>query len=220
MRGGVEMVARRVQRRAAAKISRPRILVLCEGRCTENQYLEAVRRRLRVPEQNLEILHPPEIPNTPREMVRDAKSRKRGGSDSFDEVWCVFDVEAKLTQQAGYGLHEALDAAQRSGIQPALSNPCFEIWLLWHNTDQAAWIASDAVQRRCEELGLTYGKDGKHIRDAESLIQNCYEAARNRARTLDQAHDRNGTTRPEDRNPSSGMHRLIDVIFAAFPPRI
>jgi hypothetical protein len=219
------------------KDGRPRILVLCEGRCTEPQYLRALRSKLRIPEQNLRILGPPEVPNTPREMVEEAKCRRRDKQESWDQVWCVFDTETKLTQSCREGLKEAVNSAEYargSRIELAISNPCFEIWLLWHKENQSAWIASDAVQRRCAELGLTQGqgKDGKHIQDAETLVQECYEAAKNRACnsgqflilkkeaiTGDQAHERSGTEKPEDKNPSSGMYRLIDAIYAAFPPR-
>lgn len=209
------MGARKNQRKPPARNEIARILILCEGRCTEPQYLHAFRSKFRIPEENMKVLCPPEIPNTPIEMVRDAKARKSAGVDSFDEVWCVFDVEAKLTQQCRFGLQEALNAAERSGILSAMSNPCFEIWLLWHRVDHAAWIASDAVQRRCEELNITRGK---HIQDAGSLIRDFYDVAKSRAFSLDQTHDRNEIKRPEDMNPSSGMYKLVDAICGAFAP--
>jgi hypothetical protein len=149
-------------------------------------------------------------------MVESAKGRKRDKLESYDQVWCVFDVEAKLTQQCRDGLPGALNSAKDAGIPIAMSNPCFEIWLCWHKTDQTAWIASDAIQSRCKQLGLT---DGKRIQDVSSLIQDCYGVARERAINSDQTHDRNGTERPEDRNPSSDMYELIDAVYAAFPPR-
>jgi hypothetical protein len=87
------------------------------------------------------------------------------------------------------------------------------------------------VQRRCAELGLTKGKDGKHIQDAETLVRDLYKDAKNRACNSgqlstskkdiidkDQAHDKNSTETPEDKNPSSGVYRLVDAILKAFPP--
>ena len=207
------------RRQLPSRTQLSRMLVLCEGQCTEPEYLHELRRKLRIPEQNLMIVCPPEAPNTPREMVEEAKRRKRDKQDAFDQVWCVFDVEAKLDQKNRDGLLDALRSARDAQILIAMSNPCFEIWLLWHNSDQSAWIASHAVQRRCEELGLTHGKGGKHIRDAESLLRDSYQDARNRASSVDEAHDRNGTQKPEDRNPSSGMYLLIDAIYAVFPAR-
>jgi len=200
---------------APVRNERQRILVLCEGKCTEPQYLGALRSKLRIPEQNLKLLCPPEIPNTPREMVEEAKRRKRNKQESYDHLWCVFDAEAKLTQQCRDGFREALNSAKDAKILIAMSNPCFEIWLCWHKADQTAWIFSDAIQHRCKELGLT---DAKQILNVDSLIRNSYEVAKNRAYSIEQAHDRNAKNAPEDRNPSSSVFKLIDAINEAFSP--
>jgi hypothetical protein len=101
-------------------------------------------------------------------MVEAAKRRKRNKQESFDQVWCVFDVEVKLTQRCRDGFREALNSAADAKINKAISNPCFEIWLCWHKADQTAWISSDAIQRRCKELGLTVGKQ---IQDVDALVQ-------------------------------------------------
>jgi hypothetical protein len=76
----------------------------------------------------------------PSGIVREAKRIKGTArkTEPFDEVWCVFDVEAKVTQQSRPGFDEAIDAAKQARIEQAISNPCFEIWLYWHSADQNA----------------------------------------------------------------------------------
>jgi hypothetical protein len=195
-----------------------RFLIVVEGQVTEREYLEAIKRSRQMKSIEVRIEHGNTDPvgivdNAKR--IRDAARR----AEPFDEVWCVFDVEAKLTQPARPGFADAINAAEQSGILCAISNPCFEIWLSWHSADRNAWIASDAAQRLCIELGITQEVRGKHLRDASTLIANGYEAAKVRAKAMEQTHDRDGQTTPEDRNPSSGMYRLVDAIYAAFPPR-
>lgn len=195
-----------------------RFLIVMEGDVTEREYLEAIKRSRQMKSVEVRIEHG----NTdPIGIVREAK--RLGGAarkaEPFDEIWCVFDVEAKLTQPARPGLNDAINAAEQSGIGCAISNPCFEIWLCWHGADQNAWIASDAAQRLCIELGITLNGGGKHLRDAATLIADGYKAAKVRAIAIEQTHNRGRRTRPEDRNPSSGMYRLVDAIYAAFPPR-
>ncbi len=198
-----------------------RFLVLVEGKVTETQYLQAVKRLVR---RSDEITI--ECRNTePIGMVKRAKEIQ--GSlrkpDKYDEVWCVFDVEAKRDQQARHGLAKACDEADRTKgsdkIRPAISNPCFEIWLLWHETDQNAPIYSTDVQRKCIERNITCGKDGKHLRDAAGLVRTGFADAKTRAQAAEQMHNRDGKTKPEDRNPSSGVFKLIDAIYAAFSQR-
>jgi transposase InsO family protein len=206
------------RRSSFRKPQRTKILVVVEGRVTEPEYIAAVKRSRRM--DSIEVLV--EQGHTdPIGIVNHAKARRRqaGRTDPFDQVWCVFDVEAKLTQQARHGLREALDSATRADISIALSNPCFEIWLLWHRADQTGQIDSHAVQRRCVEVGITHPEGGKHILDGDSLVGSCFGAATTRARDADRTHDRNGAETPEDRNPSSGVYRLIEAIYAAFPAR-
>jgi hypothetical protein len=208
----------RGQRKFGKQSQTKKFLVVAEGAVTEREYIEAVKRsrRMRSVEVLIETGH-----TDPIGIVKQAKARHNEASktDPFDQVWCIFDVEAKLTQQARFGLQEALDAARRSKIRCAVSNPCFEIWLLWHSVDHANWIASDAVQRRCKELGITQVEDEKHIQDANGLVRNYCQTARDRASNVEQMHERDGKTNREDRNPSSLMYQLIDAIYAAFPPR-
>jgi hypothetical protein len=221
----------RARRPARSLKQEKRFLIVVEGDVTERQYLEAIKRSRQMKSVEVRIEHrytdPIGIVNAAKRL-RDAARR----AEPFDKVWCVFDVEAKLTQQARFGLREALDAAHRAGLMCAVSNPCFEIWLLWHKANWSAWIASEAVQRRCEELGITHGKDGKHIRDVGFLLRDCYLDAKNRANNSgqlqilrgdtnaeNQALDTNETEKPEDRNPSSAMYRLVEAICAAFPAR-
>jgi RloB-like protein len=210
------MPARRYLRKSPHRAQRSRILALSEGKRTEPQYLKAIRSQLRIPEQNLRILTPPDIPNTPREMVAAAKKLARAAKEPFDEIWCIFDTEAKVTQACRDGIREALIAAKDSRILIAGSNPCFEIWLVLHRVDHRAWIDSASAQRKCEELGITFGNDGKQIQNAEELIRDHYQNARTNARNLDLMHERDGRTRLEDMNPSSGVYRLTDSILAAF----
>jgi len=155
----------------------------------------------------------------PLGIVKDAKRMRNEAAktDPYDEVWCVFDVEAKLSQQARPGFADALSMARGARIRCAVSNPCFEVWLLLHGVERTAWIDSDSAQRRCAELGITQMGHGKHINAPEALISNSFPAAKARAVGLDHMHDTNGTTRPEDRNPSSAVYNLIDAIFSAFP---
>lgn len=174
-------------RKSGKRPQEKRFLVVLEGRVTEQEYVYAAVPRLN--KRNVSIKTSRDTGHTdPIGIVNAAKQlrSKAKRTEPYDkrEVWCVFDTETKLTQTRREGLKEAVNSAeyaQGNRIELAISNPCFEIWLLWHSENQSAWIASDAVQRRCTEIGLTVGKDGKHIQDAETLVRDHYENAKNRA---------------------------------------
>ena len=207
----------RYKKESAKKPQRKRILIVVEGVVTEYDYINAIRRSLRLSSVTLRI----ETGHTdPVGIVNSAKKLRKFAlkNDPYDEVWCVFDVEAKVTQQARHGLAEAIDSARRSKISVAISNPCFEIWLLWHRESREGYTTSDVAQKRCQEIGITDADDGKHIQDVDSLVKNDYRTAKERASHVEALHDRNQTATPEDRNPSSGVYKLVDSVFAAFDP--
>lgn len=145
-------------------------------------------------------------------MVKKAK-KLRGGADPFDQIWCVFDVESGADQAARHGLAEAMDNAHRNQIEVAVSSPCFELFLLLHREEAHAPMSRQIAQKKCADLRLT---SEKNICDASALLD-LYPAARARAIELDARHAAEEKKRPEDKNPSSGLYKLIDAIYAAFP---
>ncbi len=207
------MARRSFQRKPSQREQRKRFLIVVEGAVTECSYFNAIRTSRKISTANIQVVPPG--PTSPIEIVnravrlRDEQRR----SDSYDEVWCVFDVEAKVTQPAREGLAEALRNADEKKIKVALSNPCFELWLLLHHEDCTAWIASDAVQRRCSELNIV---TDKKIQDATGILSR-HDEAKPRAENQSQSHNRNGTTNPAQRNPETTVHRLVDALFDAFP---
>lgn len=64
--------------------------------------------------------------------------------EAYDEVWCVYDVE---TSDNLVQLENALKEAEAKKIQVAISNPCFEIWLIAHfEITSRAYINCDVAE--------------------------------------------------------------------------
>ena len=60
-----------------------------------------------------------------RTSEREAK-RAKDANLRYDEVWCVVDVDDHER------LPQALTTARDNDVELVVSNPCFEIWLLYH----------------------------------------------------------------------------------------
>jgi hypothetical protein len=121
-----------------------------------------------------------------------------------DQYWLVLDVDTWPVEALGVVAQEAA----RAGYRLAISNPCFEVWLVLHETEDLGFLAgfgppkrSGATKRRLGELcpqGIT-----------EVLAAKCW-TARARAHALD--------TRRDERWPNdTGTHvyRLIDAFADA-----
>lgn len=193
----------RPQRTAGKRDQRRIIRVLTEGAVTEPGYLvQWARRNRRI---HIEFADSGMAPLSLVQRARDyqqanRRSRRGGRGIDFDEIWCVFDVDQHPN------LAQAINEAQQSGIGVALSNPCFELWLILHYEDQTAHIDRRAAQRRARDLGAT---DAKRLEpsNVETLLFG-YEAAKVRAQQLRERHLANGSDPTE--NPSSTVWELVD----------
>ena len=195
--------SRRPARRAPFRAPRRRLLVVCEGRVTEPQYIRGLERQLR--NTTVEVVIPRQH-GVPRTLVdaavalkakadRDAR-RLKDDFIAFDEVWCVYDVDAHPK------LSEALDKAKANGVELAISNPCFELWLLLHFRDSPGARDRHDVQRL---VGSFIGGYQKRV-DFDQLAPGL-DSARARARRLHEDAERMGES---GRNPTTGVFRLVD----------
>lgn len=146
-------------------------------------------------------------------LVKRAVERRRTDHD-VDELWCVFDVEWPTAKRHPH-LDQAMNLARDHGIRLAISNPCFELWLVLHFRDQHAFLETDAAERLSRECD---GRKSGRQRDARKTKRIDVEqymsrraAACRRAAALDRKH-RCGHTSFPDNNPSSTMHEFLAML--------
>ncbi len=91
--------------------------------------------------------------------------------DSYDELWVLVDVDTNSDGE----LSEAYEDCKNKGYHLAVSNPCFELWLLLHLndcTDHAELLGRQGPQN-CElllrSLLGSYNKTRLDMRNFENL---------------------------------------------------
>lgn len=194
-----------VLRRRKPRIERrDRILIVCEGRATEPDYFRSLRHELRAPiviEINDKSGVPKTVVERAVELKKEAeKNAKRDSNLRYDEVWCVFDVDTHPN------LPEALQQAAANGIHVALSNPCFELWILLHFEDQRADIDTRAAGSACRKHLPKYQK---HITYAE--LRDQYPSAVDRSKALEAWQSSRGNA---GGNPSTKVHTLTERLHS------
>jgi len=139
-------------------------LIVTEGEKTEPNYLKALRDRFQLNATEVEILHPEgtdPITLTKKAIeLREArrKSAKKGFAIAYDEVWVVFDLEKPHDERRKLAL-QAMGMKEATGIQFAVSDPCFEFWLLLHGEyTTSSFPDCDAVMKRLEKHWPAYSK--------------------------------------------------------------
>jgi hypothetical protein len=210
------------KRKKSEQIPLPTLRIYCEGEKTEPIYLNGYLRSL--PSQTRKTVVSVEATkkNTPVQLVEVAIAAKASPKSlPEDEFWVVYDRES--TSKYPETLHaKAMDKAVGNGINTALSNVCFEYWLLLHFVETSAPYSSfedlrknsplnDEVKKRC---GVDYEKS---TRDLFSKIQPDIVLARARGSKLNAAGVKSADLN-KDRayqvNPFVGMVLLLDAIDA------
>ena len=204
---------RPLRRRVAIRSPRRTFLIFCEGERTEPEYLNALKllpsvRDVAAVDLRVQTRNGGSVPRTLVSMAVSARNKAIKEEAEIDEFWCVFDVEWPRNHP---GLKEAVEQAERNSIQVAVSNPCFELWLILHFRDYGRWLDSRNASRLRRELD---GSSDKGL-DTTRYMPLIFDAAR-RAVLLDERHERDGTHFPHN-NPSSGMYRLLGAIQLSAP---
>lgn len=199
---------------------RNKFYIYCEGEKTEPNYIRsyigslrdgALRDVVRVQSTNK---------NTPMQLVDVAVAHKKNGASLPGDIfWVVYDREsvAKYSDD----LHDrAFVKANANEVNIALSNVCFELWLILHFLDSSAPYSSfdDLIKR--SPLKAEFKKaSGKDYEKSDADVFNFVSGRINDARinalklnkaSLDFADGRRN--KPHHLNPYTDMHLLLDAI--------
>jgi hypothetical protein len=116
------------RRQHASRRRKTTVLIVCEGRETERNYFDQLKRD-EPTRQNFAITVKRGKGGSRQQIAQFAVDRRNDGGDDYDHVWCVMDVESPEDLDA---MRRALELLEANSISAALSNPAFEVWLLAH----------------------------------------------------------------------------------------
>lgn len=182
-----------VKRRPPSRQSRTRVLVVCGGVRTEPAYFTGLKSRERNPAVHIQVIAKGVDPET---LVRHAAEKRARAADDFDEVWCVTDVDQ-------YDLEPAVRLAEVEGISLAVSNPCFELWLIYHHANWQRPIADgDEAMAALRRYVPHYDKNALRVEDYLDT-----------AAAIERGRRSHNGARPPGPNPSSGVWRLAELVI-------
>lgn len=184
------------------------IVIASEGKDTERIYFKALAKEYTNPRVHVHVLERSEneqnnsSPEHVLKQLNDYKSQYELEAD--DELWLVVDkdrwTEAMLSRVA-------TECSQEVAMHMALSNPCFELWLLLHMEDavslppeeQKQWMKNRRKSKNADpylkvRLRQKMGSYHESSYDALALIAHVEDAIE-RARALDK--------NPNDRWPQT-----------------
>lgn len=174
------------------------IVIAAEGKDTERIYFEALANKYINPRVHVHILKrekEEQNNSSPKHVLRQLVDyEKQYELESDDELWLVVDRDRWTDEMLS---NVATKCAQDYYLHIALSNPCFELWLLLHLVDVALlspeerqlWIENRRASKNANPylkvlLRQAMGSYHEANYDAEMLIEHVGEAI-DRAKSLD-----------------------------------
>lgn len=155
---------RKLARHKGARQGLPAVLIVCEGRETEPNYIEGLIDHLGVNSAAVKVIHGESVTD-PLGLVRKAQ-RVFTTDGGYDLVYVVCDGDAPRLAAARQLARNPLRNAprERTRVQVIASYPSFEFWLLLHfeysaRPYQAAADATDALRRHVTD----YAKNDRKI---------------------------------------------------------
>mgnify|MGYP000160524689 FL=1 len=208
MEKGVDM--RNKKRRTTKKLL-PVLHIFCEGAKTEPNYI--ARYKDLFCGNAIAIKVEKTDKNTPVQLVQTAVcSKESGANSSLDEYWVVYDRESPMKYSER--LHaQARDLARQNGICIALSNVCFEVWLLLHKqaTCAACNTCAELLARNDFKVAFRgYEKGGSCTLTREQIKQARERAKRLNANTIACANK--DWNVPSKWNPYTDVYKLLEAI--------
>ena len=201
---------KRLSRRAPVREPATIIIVFTEGEKTEPQYLEMFKKIHVEPFVkrsvfDLKIISGVGVPTTVVDRAIQELEDLQGPLSREDSVWAMFDKDEHPKFQ------EAKRTARSKGVHLAVSNPCFEIWGIYHYQDWQAHIERDKCQDELGQLCPGYDKKcGKTFIDKDVIKEKCYDAIERAKKSLNSREEEGD---PEG-NPSTSVHCLIKTILS------
>lgn len=150
---------RALRRQLGTRQPKKKLYLVCEGSNTEPNYFEELGRRSKKSVVDVVCLRGVGVPSTLLKKARELISRRhRDRLAKEDEVWLVFDKDDHPC------FFKTIEDCRLLPVQIAYSNPCFEIWLLFHFRDFDAPIPRNQIQKELARCSGSYDRrQGKDI---------------------------------------------------------
>ena len=179
------------------------VLVVCGGEKTESDYIDALKLTNEI--RNSTVIKSIDISNQfgvdPDSLVDTAISKL----GEYDEVWCMFDIEDPIPHPSA---QRAIARANKNNIRLAISNPCFELWLILHDQDQFAHISTENARRLAQKIPEV---QRKKIRNADSLVKR-RNVAILRAENLRKMQEHNFNNSILKANPRTDVDLFVQAV--------
>ena len=184
-------------------------LIVCEGKKTEPNYFNGLKKQINEKYGNkVDVLIPEiEIKGTGKnttDLVKYTQKFVNYSSKVYGQVWVVFDKDDYSDEQFN-------SAIENCYYNVAWSNPNFELWLLAHFKRISRYISKDDIlkelNKEFQNNGLgSYKKNDANIFEKITKDGKLYTAIKN----CEYMEDLNKNRQASEKNPMTKVYKIVD----------
>jgi hypothetical protein len=188
----------------APQKTKKRILIISEGKKTEPNYFNSIKRQYRL--SSVDVVDTKK--NTGKELLQTAielRAKAKKDRNDYDEIWIVLDRD-------GYTKHpEVFDRVKNfPDIKIGFSSPCFEYWLLFHfEYTSAPFDDCDSSIKKLE----TYLPDYQKAKDYSRIFMERISTAVSNSKKIKKHQEETSDVKIWAYNPYSNLHELIEELM-------
>lgn len=194
-----------------------RHLIVCEGTVTEPNYFKGVKCMLtRQNGRKIDI----EVVGTGAHtlgLLHHAVSICESAPDTYSDVWVCFDLDDFSAKQFDQVVTQCANMSADAGpttYHALWSNPCFEVWLLFHFGFTTAPISTAECQQRLSKSWKA-AFDVPYKKNLQTIFALTAPKLDNAAKNTALAaafHAQAGNDKPSEMNPQSSVQEFFEAI--------
>lgn len=164
----------------AKKELKSKLFLFCEGKVTETLYLQTIAREISTTVLSIERFGA--APSKLADWASAHQKIMKANPNKFtknDSIWVVFDKDDHPL------VDETINRLKSLGIGVAYSNPCFELWLIYHFCDHDAPIGREEAKSKLGGLTPDYCKKNKKLISAQNLSKSVNDAVKRSKKSVE-----------------------------------
>lgn len=168
-------------------------VVACEGENTERIYFEWIQNLVEAGNADFHFRIKPlgataKGDSKPEDVIeRMNRFLDSNGVTRKDHAWLVMDVDHHTYGVNLQKLQNVVQEASRKKYRVALSNACFEVWLMLHFTATVPSVPSTQMERETKKVWPDYEKSNYPAAHLENRIVQAMQRAKTRDATPDES---------------------------------
>ncbi|MGJ8655714.1 MAG: RloB family protein [Akkermansiaceae bacterium] len=194
-------------------------LIVTEGTVTEPVYFKELRKQLRARGADIEVLPGKKsdpfkvIDHTVKLSEIKTQRAKQGRAIAYDHVWAVIDTDVAVIND---DLQKIIHTADTKGVKLALSNPCFEAWLIFHVMKSCKpLISGKDAKSYCAKILSDSGLKIKNTDNEKELLRIIAPLVELHEVALQNASKHGALDRESPIDPSTDVYLLVqDIIYS------